>query len=73
MAQTCELSFSVAESSVYRLLTSLPGKAGGCMLIDRAQPGREASWAAAGIIPACKFRMRGARGMDGRFQRPTAR
>jgi glycine oxidase len=27
-------------------------------IVDRAQPGSEASWAAAGILPPCKFRMR---------------
>ncbi|HEY2881176.1 MAG TPA: FAD-dependent oxidoreductase [Pirellulales bacterium] len=29
-------------------------------VIDRGQPGRETSWAAAGILPASKFRMRAA-------------
>jgi glycine oxidase len=27
-------------------------------VLDRGQPGREASWAGAGILPACKFRTR---------------
>src|SRR4051812_30837920 len=27
-------------------------------VLDRGEPGREASWAAAGILPPCKFRMR---------------
>jgi glycine oxidase len=27
-------------------------------ILDRGAPGREASWAAAGILPPCKFRMR---------------
>ena len=29
-------------------------------MLERGEPGREASWAAAGILPPCKFRMRAA-------------
>jgi glycine oxidase len=42
------------------LAYELAGQGRRVHVIDRAQPAREASWAAAGIIPACKFRMRAA-------------
>jgi glycine oxidase len=40
------------------LAYELSGQGVKVRLIDRGQPGGEASWAAAGILPACKFRIK---------------
>ncbi len=40
------------------LAYELAGQGVKVRLLDQGEPGREASWAAAGILPACKFRMR---------------
>jgi glycine oxidase len=60
VAQTCDTLILGGGVIGLSLAYELAGQGRRVQVVDRAQPGREASWAAAGIIPACKFRMRAA-------------